>query len=126
MTNDPPPLPVATPPGWFFDNVNRRQRWWDGIQWAFFDDAAPAPTTHAFPAPPPVRRNGMATASLVLGILSLLLCATIIFPALSLVFGVIGVVKARDRGGVGRGNAVAGIVLGSLTLFFGLLVASLY
>jgi hypothetical protein len=58
----------------------------------------------------PVQRptNGMATASLVLGILGLFLP---ILSILALIFGGIGISKA-NQGAAGKGLAVAGLVLG--------------
>jgi hypothetical protein len=124
VTTEPPPLPIATPPGWYYDPAHQRQRWWDGIQWAFFDDTAPAPPVAAFPAPPPVRSNGIATASLVLGIVGLLLCTTVLPSILAVIFGIVGVRRARERQDAGRGNAIAGIVLGSVALLFAFAVVA--
>jgi hypothetical protein len=52
--------------------------------------------------------NGMATASLVLGILGFLLP---ILSILALIFGGIGISKA-NQGAPGKGLATAGLVLG--------------
>jgi hypothetical protein len=52
--------------------------------------------------------NGMATASLVLGILGFFLP---ILSVLALIFGGIGISKANQGAG-GKGLAVAGLVLG--------------
>lgn len=69
--------------------------------------------------------NGFAIASLVLGILSIVCCCLpsspvlmivyIALPVLALVFGIISVKKRKN------GLAIAGIVTGSVGLFFGLL-----
>jgi hypothetical protein len=74
--------------------------------------------------PPPgtalVSRHGagMATASLVLGILALITGITVIggvvLGLLALIFGVIAARRARREGAPGRGRAVAGIVTGVL------------
>lgn len=58
-------------------------------------------------ARPPV--NGLAVASLVLGVL----CC---FPALGLVLGVIALVQIKKKGQTGKGLAVAGSILSSLGL----------
>ena len=113
---EPQSLPIATPPGWYVDPVNQRQRWWDGIQCAFFDDTGAAPALAAFPSPPQVVTNGMATASLVLGIVGFVLCMFLLPSALAVVFGIVGIVQADSRDGFGRGKAVAGLVLGALGL----------
>ena len=75
----------------------------------------PPPSGYPPPPPPPVyqsgsgRTNGMAIASLVLGILGWLY----LIPAiLALVFGYIARGQIRERGEQGMGLAVAGIVLG--------------
>lgn len=80
--------------------------------------SAPVPIA---PQPPPFNRvvypqqipiqrpsNGMATASLVLGILGVFLP---ILGVLALIFGGIGISKANQGAG-GKGQAVAGLVLG--------------
>jgi len=75
------------------------------------------------PPPPPVSRprpgenvtqtNGLATASLVLGILSLVLFFTFVVAwVLAVIFGGIGVSRA-NQGAPNRSMAVAGLVLGS-------------
>ena len=58
--------------------------------------------------PPPQRTNGMAIASLVLGILWLYWIGSI----LALVFGYVARKQIRERGDSGDGMAIAGIVLG--------------
>jgi serine/threonine-protein kinase len=62
------------------------------------------------PLPPypgdPYPRNGFATAALVFGILPV--------PPLGVIFGVVGLVRARRRRGVGRNRALLGIVFAVL------------
>ena len=69
--------------------------------------------------PPPQRTNGLAIASMVLGILWLYWIGSV----LALVFGYIARRQIRERGESGAGMAMAGIVLGwiGVALFFGLL-----
>jgi hypothetical protein len=88
------------------------------------DPAAPAAQFPQPPSPPPgavqatyvvpQKTNGMAIASLVLGILWLYWIGSL----LALIFGVIGKNQIDRSGGVegGRGLAVAGIVLGIVGL----------
>ena len=127
---EPAPLPTATPPGWYPEPVTRRYRWWDGIQWAFYDPNAPAAAAAAPVGPTPTnpyagvvypatyRRptNGMATASLVLGIIGILTCFLILPSLLAVIFGTIGIIVANRRGGTGKGVAIWGLVLGGLVL----------
>jgi hypothetical protein len=63
-----------------------------------------------YPQQVPIQRssNGMATASLVLGILGFFLP---ILSILALIFGGIGISKA-NQGAAGKGLAIAGLVLG--------------
>ncbi|HEX9816425.1 MAG TPA: DUF4190 domain-containing protein [Candidatus Thermoplasmatota archaeon] len=82
------------------------------------------------PSPPRQQRsqatNGMAVASLVLGIIGLILWP-VAFIALTL--GIVGKVQTNKTGQPGGGLAVAGIVLGTLVIIIGIfifmLVASL-
>jgi hypothetical protein len=74
--------------------------------------APQAPQLHqvVYPAQVSAQRpaNGMATASLVLGIIGFLLP---ILSILALIFGGIGISKA-NQGAAGKGLAIAGLVLG--------------
>jgi hypothetical protein len=72
------------------------------------DDVQPA-DDRGGESPP---RNGIATAALVLGLVGLCLGCLTGLPAV--VCGVVGLSRAGDRGGVGRGAAIAGLVLGAL------------
>ncbi|ROS24994.1 uncharacterized protein DUF2510 [Rathayibacter sp. PhB127] len=93
------------------------QRYWDGRAW----------TGHLAPLAPaaPAVGNAAATASLVLGILGLLLTPIPLFiglllggplDVLAVVFGVVGLVKGGARRGAGVTRAVVGLVLGALML----------
>ena len=61
-----------------------------------------------YPYMPPRRTNGMAVASMVLGILWLYWIGSV----LALVFGYVAKQQIRERGETGDGMATAGIVLG--------------
>ena len=130
---EPAPLPIATPPGWYPEPTTGRHRWWDGIQWAFFPPegqevaAVPArvvvgPTPSnpyagvAYPTSYQHPTNGMATASLVLGLVGLVLCTLFIPSILAVIFGVVGVRRAGQPGGVGKGKAIWGLSLGGFVL----------
>ncbi len=124
---EPAPLPTPTPPGWYAEPTTGRQRYWDGIQWAFYPDEetrGPEPVPR-LPFPEvSVVTNGMATASLVLGIVGVVLCFLIVPAVLALVFGIFGLSRARTRDGVGTASSVAGICLGGLGLvIFALTIA---
>ena len=86
-----------------------------------------APPPYGYGYPPPQRTNGMAIASMVLGILWLYWIGSI----LALVFGYVAKKQIRERGESGGGMATAGIVLGwvgigvlTLVVVFGIAAAS--
>ena len=81
--------------------------------------AAPVPS---YGRPP---TNGMAVASMVLGILGVVGMIWIVSPILALVFGYIAKGQIDRSGGAqeGRGYAIAGIVLGWVGIVFGILMA---
>ena len=59
----------------------------------------------------------MAVASLVLGILSVPLCFVFVPGLLAVIFGAIGLGQIRaDPAQAGRGQAIAGLILGSISL----------
>ena len=66
------------------------------------------PYGYGYPYLPPQRTNGLAIASMVLGILWIYWLGSI----LALVFGYIARSQIRERGEAGGGMAIAGIVLG--------------
>lgn len=59
---------------------------------------------------------GLATWSLVLGIVGLVLCVLVIPSILAIIFGIVALVKINASQGLltGKGKAIAGIVLGGL------------
>lgn len=66
------------------------------------------------PGAPAAQGNGKAVAALVLGIVSIVLCwltfLDAVFVVLALIFGFLGLNDARNRGGRGRGQALAGLI----------------
>ncbi len=61
----------------------------------------------------PLRGNGPAIASLVLGILG---CVPVLTGMLAIVFGIVGIRKTRDPAVGGKGLAIAGLILGILSI----------
>jgi hypothetical protein len=93
----------APGPGWYPDpNDPSTQRYWDGSQWT--ESRAPAGQAAQ------TKTNGMAIASLVLGILWIWWIGSV----LALIFGYVGKNQIDQSGGTqtGGGMATAGIVLG--------------
>src|SRR3954469_760430 len=76
-----------------------------------------APQPYGYGYPPPRRTNGLAIASMVLGIVWLYWIGSI----LALVFGYVARKQIRERGESGDGMAIAGIVLGWVGVGLGLL-----
>ena len=70
-------------------------------------------------AAPASGRNGLAVASLVLGILSLPLCFLFVPALLAVIFGIIALSQIKGNPGqAGRGQAIAGLILGGISLGF--------
>ena len=92
--------------------------------WAY---EAPQPYAPGYPQAQ-AQSNGMALASMILGITSIVFCWWGIFSlaqiVLAIVFGVIGLGRANAGAG-GRGQALAGIICGSVGAFFYLIVGIL-
>ena len=107
---DPADPQTTTPAGWYADPERPgQQRYWDGQSWTDYrhDPAGPQSVVYVHQSS---KTNGMAIASMVLGILWLYWIGSI----LALVFGYIGknqIDKSNGRES-GRGMAIAGIVLG--------------
>jgi hypothetical protein len=103
-------------------HVSPDGRWrWDGSQWVPNAAAPPPPPQpghpqpgyppqypYPYPAYRPQSTNGMAIASMVVGILWLYWIGSV----LALIFGYIALNQIKERNEAGRGMAVAGIVLG--------------
>ena len=69
--------------------------------------------------PPQPSSNGLATASLVLGIIAIPLCFLVVPSILAVVFGGIGLNRAKQDPAIGgSGKAIAGLVLGLVALAF--------
>jgi hypothetical protein len=61
--------------------------------------------------------NNLATAGLVLGIVSTFAASIGIIPTLAIIFSSIGLARASSRGGMGRVKACIGLGLGVLYFF---------
>lgn len=75
----------------------------------------------------PKSGSGMAIASLVLGIISFLLlccggCFSVVGGIIGLVFGIIALVQKTQ----GKGMAIAGVVLSSLSVVLGMIIFIAY
>ena len=69
----------------------------------------------AYSMPPEKQTSGSAVASLICGILG---CVPFITGLLAVILGIIGMRRTRDPKYTGRGMAVAGLVLGIISLLF--------
>ncbi|MFE4334484.1 DUF4190 domain-containing protein [Streptomyces sp. NPDC056831] len=102
--------------------------------------AAPAPQYGSYPgytgynqAPwgVPMPSNGMGTAAMVLGILAIcLFCIygipSLILGALALIFGILGRKRAQRGEATNSGQALAGIIMGSIGIVFGVAIISFF
>lgn len=77
------------------------------------------------PYPPPRRGNGFGVASLVLGLIGMLVFSWIpllnVFIGiplglLAIIFGIVGIATSGSRGGAGGGTGGTGLILGLITL----------
>lgn len=73
-------------------------------------------------APP---RNGMGVASLVLGIVGLVTCCTFIPGVLAIVFGIIGMNRAKAGEATNGGMALTGLILGCVATALAVMVGIL-
>ncbi|MEI7030773.1 DUF4190 domain-containing protein [Streptomyces pratensis] len=88
------------------------------------------PSYGAGPGPwAPAPSNGLGTAAMVLGIVSVvgfcLYGVNILLGILALVFGIIGLGRAKRGEATNRGMAIAGIVLGSVGMVLGSVILGL-
>ena len=74
---------------------------------------------------PVAQNNGMATASLILGIIANVCCG---FPVgiVALILGIIGLSKSKTMCGNGKGMAIAGIILGAVSIVWGIAAMVIY
>ena len=121
--NAPSAAPNAIPPGWYADPTGPgTARWWSGQDWTQHVQALPAAT----PVAPPStllmpKAEGLATRSLVWGIVAVVFNVILAPSVLAIVYGAIALSNGRTLGGLGqampkRGFAIAGIVLGCLAV----------
>jgi hypothetical protein len=91
--------------------------------WAY---AGPGPAVQAQRSiPTPSESNGMALASFVLALVGLVV-GGLILGTLAIIFGLIGLGTAGSRGGAGKGQATAGILIGIVDVVGAIIVLSLF
>jgi hypothetical protein len=122
-----------TAPGWYPNpDGTPTYRYWDGDRWTehigpqtppgpIYGGYGPGgPMTMAMPVQAPVASNGLATAALVLGILGAVIewggVLTLLAGVLAIIFGAVGMSRAVRLGNLGKGRAVAGLVLGCIAV----------
>jgi hypothetical protein len=125
-----------TAPGWFPNpDGTPSQRFWDGRGWTdqVHPNAIQSPAGYAMPVQMIVPSNGLATASLVLGLIGAIIewggLLTLTAGVLAIIFGAIGIGRSHQFGH-GHGRAVAGLVLGIIAivayLFWGLVTLGVF
>jgi hypothetical protein len=90
---------------------------------------ATPPPHYQYPPQPVPRNSGMATASLVLGLVGLFFSwFTFGIPSvLAVIFGHVGISQTKpERGLSGRGMAIAGLVLGYVVVAFAVYVSIVF
>lgn len=141
---------LSWPPGWFPDPTGRHDhRWWDGATWtAHVADAGVVAPPDPLPVTPPgmhaaatsrrrIRPAGgaaprsndpVAVGSLAVGIGAIPLVIIpglgLVLPITALVLGLVGRNRVRSGARGGAGLAVAGLVLGSVTLVLAVIVST--
>lgn len=90
-----------------------------------YSDPPPPPPQYGAPVPPqgggPQKTSGMAIASLVLGIVGLIMCGCFLLSILAIVFGQLGKKDIAESGKSGSGLAKAGFILGIVGIALGVL-----
>lgn len=121
--------PSSIPAGWYPEPATGQVRWWDGASWGQYQAAAPVENFIQVAGRPV--GNSLAIAALILGIWGFMTTWIPLFiglvlggipDILAIIFGIMGIVRARKIGGKGMPLAVVGLVLGSLafiSIFFG-------
>ena len=82
-----------------------------------FDNDGAAPG-----APVPTERNPLALASLIVGVVSLVLCMAFVPAVVGLILGLIALRQIRSSGAGGRGMAIGGTVASAVSLLLGVVV----
>ena len=114
------------PPGWYPDHSNPSlQRWWDGRDWTAH--TAPAVAASQLVATAAPAKNTFATMSLMLSIVSfagLILAPVLLVAVWGIVMGIVALRRSRryEPGKGRRGQAVAGIVVGAISLIMTILL----
>lgn len=74
------------------------------------------PPPYGHPGAAPQGSNGLAVASMVVGIVSLALCAFLVPAIVGLVLGVVALSQAKNGSSGGRGMAIAGVATSAVSL----------
>jgi len=82
----------------------------------------PYPYGDPYRPPTPPGTNGKAITSLVCGITGVVLCICLLPSLAAIIFGIIAMTETRRTGQDGYGIAVAGLVLGVITVAVGVLL----
>lgn len=81
----------------------------------------PMPPGPQYAAPPAAPSNGTATGAMICGIVSIL-CLPLLAGIPAIILGFSGKKKAEELNGVGRGQAITGIILGFISVVEAILI----
>jgi small-conductance mechanosensitive channel len=73
----------------------------------------------------PRPKNKWATPAQVCAIIAFLLDPTLILSILAIVFGALGLAKAKELGGLGRSKSFSALILGVIKIVIAIVVAAL-
>jgi hypothetical protein len=111
-------------PGWYADPEGRpNERYWNGQAWTEQTRPLVGATTVGYgrPGMAGMPRNGMGIASLVMGILGIIILP-IVFSVLAIIFGGVGIARANRGEATNKGMATTGMVLGIIGIVLGVII----
>lgn len=80
------------------------------------------PPYGAYPVPQQEGTNGLAIASMIVGIVSVVLCMWYIPAVVGLVLGIVALNQIKSRGTEGQGMAIAGVATSAVSLVVGIVL----
>ena len=79
---------------------------------------------NAYQVQPKPAKNTVGLVGFILSLVSLLCCG--ILSIVSLILSIVGLNKAKELGGVGKGLSLAGLIISIVSIVFGLIAVPLF